>query len=165
MDNIQNWIYLILGAIYFLSKLRKKSKSATSDTKNKESTRSKKIKTFEELLGELTGFNQLDESKGEDVQVLKEDKNPNVALPSMESEKVSFRNSVSKNERVAMETEEVSLQNTPASNQKDFNENIIEKNTQIKVRKNIVNEIRNELKTTKGMKRAIILSELFKRKY
>ena len=165
MDNIQNWIYLILGAIYFLSKLRKKSKPATSDTKNKESTRSKKIKTFEELLGELTGFNQLDESKGEDVKVLKEDKNPNVALPSMESEKVSFPNSVSKNERVAMETEEVSLQNTPASNQKDFNENIIEKNIQIKVRKNIANEIRNELKTTKGMKRAAILSELFKRKY
>ena len=165
MDNIQNWIYLILGAIYFLSKLRKKRRPATPDIKNKESTRSKKIKTFEELLGELTGFNQLDEPKDEDVKVSKDEKNPNVALPSMEPEKVPVPNSVSKNEMVAMETDEVSLQNRPASNQKDFNENIIEKNIQIKVRKNIANEIRNELKTTKGMKRAVILSELFKRKY
>ena len=53
MDNIQNWIYLILGVIYFLSKLRKKSKLATPETRDKESTRSKKIKTFEELLGEF----------------------------------------------------------------------------------------------------------------
>ena len=165
MDNIQNWIYLILGAIYFLSKLRKKSKPATPDTKNKESTRSKKIKTFEELLGELTGFNQLDEPTDEDVKVLKDEKNPYVALPRMEPEKVTVPNSVSKSEMVATKTEEISSQNTPGLNQKDFNENIIEKNTQIKFRKNIANEIKNELKTTKGMQRAFILSELFKRKY
>ena len=83
MDNIQNWIYLILGAIYFLSKLRKKSKLATPEIEDKQSSRSKKIKTFEELLGEFTGFNTLDGNKDKDVKVLKDEEKLDDAVSNM----------------------------------------------------------------------------------
>ena len=165
MDNIQNWIYLILGAIYFLSKLRKKRKLATPEPKDKQSSRSKKIKTFEELLGEFTGFNTLDGTEDKDVKALKDEKKPDVAVPSLESNKVPVPNSLSENDIITLDAEVASLPNAPLSEDKDSKENIIEKNTRIKVRKNIANQIKNELKTKKGIKRAIILSELFKRKY
>ena len=165
MDNIQNWIYLILGAIYFLSKLRKKRKLATPEPKDKQSSRSKKIKTFEELLGEFTGFNTLDGTEDKDVKALKDEKKPDVAAPSLESNKVPVPNSLSENDIITLDKEVASLPNAPLSQDKDSKENIIEKNTRIKVRKNIANQIKNELKKKKGIKRAIILSELFKRKY
>tara|TARA_S200000501_G_scaffold309502_1_gene299418 strand:+ start:88 stop:582 length:495 start_codon:yes stop_codon:yes gene_type:complete len=164
MDNIQNWIYLILGAIYFLSKLRKKNKVATAETQDKESTRSKKIKTFEELLGEFTGFNKLDSTEDVDIKDLSDEKKPDIDRPNLASEKVPVPNSLSENEITTLD-KDVPLQNTLSSEIKDFKDNIIEENTRIKVRKNSANEIKNELKTTKGIKRAIIFSELFKRKY
>ena len=165
MDNIQNWIYLILGVIYFLSKLRKKSKIATPETRDKESTRSKKIKTFEELLGEFTGFNSIDRTEDEDVKILKDEKKPDVTVPILESEKVPVPNSVSENEIMTLDTEAASQQNFSSLEDKGLSENIIKKNTNVEVRKNAANEIKNELKTTKGIKRAIIFSELLKRKY
>ena len=165
MDNIQNWIYLILGAIYFLSKLRKKSKLATPEPKDKQSSRSKKIKTFEELLGEFTGFNTLDGNKDKDVKVLKDEEKLDDAVSNMESEKVRIPNSLSENEIMTSDTEVASLQNASSSENNDFKENIIEENTQFKPRKNTTNEIKKELRTTKGIKRAIIFSELLKRKY
>ena len=151
--------------IYFLSKLRKKSKLATPEPKDKQSSRSKKIKTFEELLGEFTGFNTLDGTEDKDVKALKDEKKSDVAVPSLESEKVPAPNSLSGNEMMTLDTEVASLQNASSSENNDFKENIIEKSTKINVRKNVANEIKNELKTTNGIKRAIILSELFKRKY
>ena len=165
MDNIQNWIYLILGAIYFLSKLRKKRKLATPEPKDKQSSRSKKIKTFEELLGEFTGFNTLDGNKDKDVKVLKDEEKLDDAVSNMESEKVRIPNSLSENEIMTLDKEEASLQNSSSSEDKYFREDIIEENTQFKARKNTTNEIKKELRTTKGIKRAIIFSELLKRKY
>ena len=165
MDNIQNWIYLILGAIYFLSKLRKKSKVATLETQDKESTRSKKVKTFEELLGEFTGFNKFDRIEDEDVKVVKDEKKPDINKSNLASKKEPAPNSVSEYEITKLDKEVAPLQNTSLSEDKHSEENIIEKNIQAKVRKNSDNEIKNELKTTKGIKRAVIFSELLKRKY
>ena len=54
MDNIQNCIYLILGAIYFISKLRKNKKASDQPEILNEAKAPKKYKTFEELLGEFT---------------------------------------------------------------------------------------------------------------
>ena len=78
MDNIQNWIYLILGAIYFLSKLRKKNKSVAPESQDKGSIVKKKVKTFEELLGEFTGLNALDKAENEEVIVTENEKIANV---------------------------------------------------------------------------------------
>ena len=56
MDNIQNWIYLILGAIYFLSKLRKKNKSVAPESQDNGSTMKKKSQNLRRIIGRIYGF-------------------------------------------------------------------------------------------------------------
>ena len=88
MDNIQNWIYLILGALYFLSKLRKKNKSAAPESDNQSSTMTKKVKTFEELLGEFTGLNTLEKEDDKEKENIEDGTSPPKRLQSWLSPKL-----------------------------------------------------------------------------
>tara|TARA_B110000046_G_scaffold138054_1_gene144380 strand:- start:1480 stop:1959 length:480 start_codon:yes stop_codon:yes gene_type:complete len=159
MDNIQNWIYLILGAVYFLSKLRKKNIPAAPESQDKGGTTKKKVKTFEELLGEFTGLNKLDKAEDEDVKVTVDEK-----IPAVEKENTITRNPIS-DDKTSEPVSELAFPKIARLN-KDlhFKEYAVE-NSQDRSKKITAREIRKELKSPRGIKKAIILSEILKRKY
>ena len=164
MDNIENWIYLILGAIYFLSKLRKKNKPPTPELEDKESTTSKKVKTFEELLGELTGFSKVERTEDEDVKVLMDEKSPDGEVPNFVSDKTTIPNPASKDEKIVQDAKLTFPNVPPLAKDENFKEYSI-KDSQVKPQQITASEIKNELKSTKGVKKALIFSEILKRKY
>ena len=159
MDNIQNWIYLILGAIYFLSKLRKKNKSVAPESQDNGSTMKKKVKTFEELLGEFTGLNALDKVDNEEVTVTKNEKMANV-----ETENTIIQNSISKDQIPEPVSELTFPKIAPLNKNQHFKEYEM-KDSQDRPRQITAREIRKEFKSPKGLKKAIILSEILKKKY
>ena len=159
MDNIQNWIYLILGAIYFLSKLRKKNKSVAPESQDNGSTMKKKVKTFEELLGEFTGLNALDKAENEDVVVIENEKMANV-----EMENTIIQNSISKDKTPEPVSELTFPKIVPLNKNQHFKEYEIE-DSQDRPKQITAREIRKEFKSPRGLKKAIILSEILKRKY
>ena len=159
MDNIQNWIYLILGAIYFLSKLRKKNKSVAPESQDNGSTMKKKVKTFEELLGEFTGLNALDKGENEDVIVIENEKMANV-----EMENTIIQNSISKDKTPEPVSELPFPKIVPLNKNQHFKEYEIE-DSQDRPKQITAREIRKEFKSPRGLKKAIILSEILKRKY
>ena len=159
MDNIQNWIYLILGAIYFLSKLRKKNKSVAPESQDKRSIVKKKVKTFEELLGEFTGLNALDKAENEEVIVTENEKIANV-----ETEHTIIQNSIPE-DKIPEPVSELTFPKTaPLNKNQHFKEYEIE-DSQDRPKQITAREIRKEFKSPRGLKKAIILSEILKRKY
>ena len=159
MDNIQNWIYLILGAIYFLSKLRKKNKSVAPESQDKRSIVKKKVKTFEELLGEFTGLNALDKAENEEVIVTENEKIANV-----ETEHTIIQNSIPK-DKIPEPVSELTFPKTaPLNKNQHFKEYEIE-DSQDRPKQITAREIRKEFKSPRGLKKAILLSEILKRKY
>ena len=159
MDNIQNWIYLILGAIYFLSKLRKKNKSVAPESQDKGSIVKKKVKTFEELLGEFTGLNALDKAENEEVIVTENEKMANV-----ETENTIIQNSIPKDKTPEPVSELTFPKIAPLNKNQHFKEYEIE-DSQDRPKQITAREIRKEFKSPRGLKKAIILSEILKRKY
>lgn len=159
MDNIQNWIYLILGAIYFLSKLRKKNKSEAPESQDKGSTVKKKIKTFEELLGEFTGLNALDKSENEEVIVTENEK-----MVQVEPENTIIQNSISEDKTPEPASELTFPKIASLNKNQHFKEFEIE-DSQSRPKQITAREIRKEFKSPRGLKKAIILSEILKRKY
>ena len=159
MDNIQNWIYLILGAIYFLSKLRKKNKSVAPESQDKGSIVKKKVKTFEELLGEFTGLNALDKAENEEVIVTENEKIANV-----ETEHTIIQNSTPKDKTPEPVSELTFPKSAPLNKNQHFKEYEIE-DSQDRPRQITAREIRKEFKSPRGLKKAILLSEILKRKY
>ena len=159
MDNIQNWIYLILGAIYFLSKLRKKNKSVAPESQDKRSIVKKKVKTFEELLGEFTGLNALDKAENEEVIVTENEKIANV-----ETEHTIIQNSIPE-DKIPEPVSELTFPKTaPLNKNQHFKEYEIE-DSQDRPKQITAREIRKEFKSPRGLKKAILLSEILKRKY
>ena len=159
MDNIQNWIYLVLAAIYFLSKLRKKNKSVAPESQDKGSIVKKKVKTFEELLGEFTGLNVLDKSDNEEVIVTENEK-----IASVETEHTINQNSIPKDKTIEPVSELTFPKIAPLNKNQHFKEYEM-KDSQDRPRQITAREIRKEFKSPKGLKKAIILSEIFKKKY
>ena len=159
MDNIQNWIYLILGAIYFLSNLRKKNKSARPESQDKGSTVKKKVKTFEELLGEFTGLNALDKVDNEEVTVTKNEKMANV-----ETENTIVQNSISK-DQIPEPVSELTFPKIASLNKNQHLKEYEIEDSQDKRKQITAREIRKEFKSTRDLKKAIILSEILRRKY
>ena len=159
MDNIQNWIYLILGAIYFLSKLRKKNKSVAPESQDKGSIVKKKVKTFEELLGEFTGLNALDKAENEEVIVTENEKIANV-----ETEHTIMQNSIPKDKTSEPFSELTFPKIAPLNKNQHFKEYEM-KDSQDRPRQITAREIRKEFKSPRGLKKVIILNEILKRKY
>ena len=159
MDNIQNWIYLVLGAIYFLSKLRKKNKSVAPESQDKGSIVKKKVKTFEELLGEFTGLNVLDKSDNEEVIVTENEK-----IASVETEHTINQNSIPKDKTIEPVSELTFPKIAPLNKNQHFKEYEM-KDSQDRPRQITAREIRKDFKSPKGLKKAIILSEILKKKY
>jgi len=159
MDNIQNWIYLVLGAIYFLSKLRKKNKSVAPESQDKGSIVKKKVKTFEELLGEFTGLNVLDKSDNEEVIVTENEK-----IASVETEHTINQNSIPKDKTPEPVSELTFPKIAPLNKNQHFKEYEM-KDSQDRPRQITAREIRKDFKSPKGLKKAIILSEILKKKY
>ena len=187
MDNIENWIYLILGAIYFLSKLRKKNKSISPKSEDKENTASKKVKTFEELLGELTGLGTVEKrdetvertedetvertedetverEEDEDIKVLIDEKSPNRETPNFVFDKRTNSSPLSKDEKTVQDPEVISRDITSIPNDENYKEYSTE-DKKTKLSHITTSEIKNEIKSVRGIKKALIFSEILKRKY
>ena len=164
MDNIQNWIYLILGALYFLSKLRKKNKSAAPESDNQSSTMTKKVKTFEELLGEFTGLNTLEKEDDKEKENIEDGTSPSKEIINEVAEKEPNSSMMPVVEKPIEASEPAFPKITPLHQEQQMQELTVE--DYHKGSKKIkASEIRDELKSPSGIRKAVILSEILKRKY
>ncbi len=164
MDNIQNWIYLILGAVYFLSKLRKKNKSAAPKSEGQSSTMAKKVKTFEELLGEFTGLNTLEKDGNIEEKVIEGGTNPAKEIANEVAEKKPNSSIMPVIEESIEASEPAFPKITPLHQEQQMQELTVE-DYHKRSKKIKASEIRDELKSPAGIRKAVILSEILKRKY
>lgn len=164
MDNIQNWIYLILGALYFLSKLRKKNKSAAPESEGQSSTMAKKVKTFEELLGEFTGLNTLEKDGNIEEKVIEGGTNPAKEIANEVAEKKPNSSIMPVVEESIEASEPAFPKITPLHQDRQMKELSVE-DYHKRSKKIKASEIRDELKSPSGIRKAVILSEILKRKY
>ena len=164
MDNIQNWIYLILGAVYFLSKLRKKNKSAAPESDNQSSTMTKKVKTFEELLGEFTGLNTLEKEDDKEKENIEDGTSPPKEIINEVAEKEPNSSMMPVVEKPIEASELAFPKIAPLHKGKHLQEFALEDH-QKQSDKITAREIRTQLKSPSGIRKAVILSEILKRKY
>jgi hypothetical protein len=164
MDNIQNWIYLILGAVYFLSKLRKKNKSAAPESESQSSTMAKKVKTFEELLGEFTGLNTLEKEDNKEEKVIEVGTSSSKETANEVADKKTISSVMQVVEQPKGASELTFPKIVPLHQDQHVQEYALQdrKKGSKKIKSS---EIRNELKSPSGVRKAVILSEILKRKY
>ena len=164
MDNIQNWIYLILGALYFLSKLRKKNKSAAPKSDNQSRTMRKKVKTFEELLGEFMGLNTLEKEDNKEKEIIEDGTSPSKEIINEVAEKKPNSSMMPVVEKPIEASELAFPKIVPLHQGKYLQEYALEDHHK-RSEKITAREIRSQLKSPSGIRKAVILSEILKKKY
>ena len=164
MDNIQNWIYLILGALYFLSKLRKKNKSTAPKSDNQSRTMTKKVKTFEELLGEFTGLNKLEKEDNKEKEIIEDGTSPAKEIINEVAEKEPNSSMMPVVKKPIEDSELAFPKIVPLHQGKHLQEYALEDHHK-RSKKITVREIRSQLKSPSGIRKAVILSEILKKKH
>jgi hypothetical protein len=175
----QFWIYIVIGVIYFLSRLLKKPEQAPDQTEDmppaqrrsparSEQTLSGKPRqmTFEELLREITEgkqqppreerrYESFDNDLGEEAKSLEE-----AGYDEAEDARVlkAFEDAKSQVfQRSALE-ESIRLQDTVA----DFGKL---KSFEKKEKRNVLEDYLNIIRNPKGLRQAVVMSEILKRKF
>ncbi len=171
MDNIEILIYLIFGIIYFLSRaLRKKRTKTTQPSQGTEETqREKRPASFEELLEEFTS-----KKDQETVEEDQDDEYKPVFQTAVREKGRGIRRRPSSNEDAeSKQVFEDSIKEAKRYFQSDDDsEKSLLKDKSFddiyhkkKKDNNLAKDIRNSLKDPDGARKAIIYSEILKRRY
>ena len=120
----------------------------------------KKVKTFEELLGEFTGLNTLEKDGNIEEKVIEGGTNP-----ANEVAEKKPNSSIMPVVEESIEASEPAFPKiTPLHQEQQMQELTVE-DYHKRSKKIKASEIRNELKSPSGIRKAVILSEILKRKY
>ena len=171
MDDLELYIYIALGVIYFLSRAFRKKKSVTPQQNKRnadsaqdydEDTRTEKTVTFEDLLREFTG--QKEESKYEYEEEVEEpdssyvEESPREYAATEEVEYKSYDEVYNVNKDLKTLDEQVNLE---ATGKKRFEEYKIEEGVNV----HTANRFRELLRNKDSIRDAIILKEILDRRY
>ena len=171
MDDLELYIYIALGVIYFLSRAFRKKKPVTppqnqrnADTGHDydEDTRTEKPVTFEDLLREFTGqkeeaeYDYADEGEEPDSSYVED--SPKEYASTEEVEYKSYREVYNVNKDLKSLDEQVDLEKT---GKKRFEEYKIEEGVNVHTAKRFRELLRNK----DSIRDAIILKEILDRKY
>ena len=173
MDNIQTWLYIVVGLVYFISRLMKKPEQQAPQNRRQGDAQgesnSPKPLTFEELLKEITEAKDpyASPSTGKPVQEYanyeddieeEEAKEPaGYDYRKQDTYKVFEENKFAAFNRLSYE-ETMKLEDTNVTfgKFKAFEED---------TKPSIASEIRQEFSDPERVKRAFIMGEIFNRKY
>ena len=137
--------------LYFLSKLRKKNKSVSSRIGRSKGVQwQKKVKTFEELLGEFTGLNTLEKDGNIEEKVIEGGTNPAKEIANEVAEKKP--NSKDKTPEPVSELTFPKI--VPLNKNQHFKEYEIE-DSQDRPKQITAREIRKEFKSPRGSKKPL----------
>lgn len=187
MDNFQFWLYVIIGIIYILSKLRSKPKQEPSElpevppndrrrmadaSPSQGGNTTARPMTFEDLLREISEGKTQEkrEPAPEQVEVpyVNYDEDLKDEAQDLEDESYDYR----KRDKVYEDYEEAkrqafyrpSLEETMSNRDTDTTFGRFKGFEQVKER-NLMEEYLSDLKDPEGLKKAFVMSEVFKRKF
>ncbi len=167
MEDLQLWVYIIFGILYFLSRtLRKKNpeQPRQSPLETEDSEPRRQPVTFEELLQEVTGQRSPAQVESEVEEVLPEEPKHN---PTQKEQVTEDRRHFSD-----AESREIYERSVKAA--EEMSETTFEREDHFKLKSKLseeeptsdhISDIRQLLATPDSAKKAIILSEIFNRKY
>lgn len=167
MDNIQFWLYLGFGLIYFITRQMKKKKAAEQTVEEKDSPQEKQYKkpvSFEDLLKEFTQEQDEEEVVVEDEyvkpipkkkveEIIPNDDHTHRRFADDESRKV-YQESIKQAEGADLKFERAANFKTK-----------LERNIEEEEGSGLGNEIFESLKDADQAKKAVILGEILNRKY
>lgn len=174
MDNIQTWIYIALGLVYFISRLRKKPEEQAPQPRRQQDaeggSNSPKPLTFEELLKEITEAKEPYSSPAvpnrpvqefvdydDEAEEEKAPARPDYDFRKQETYKTFEENRFAAFNRLSYE-DTMKVEDTDVSfgKFKAFEED---------TKPTIASEIMQEFSDPERVKKAFIMSEIFNRKY
>lgn len=187
MDNFQFWLYVIIGIIYLVSRLRKKSQPEDTSLPRQESRRpsartqqpdperTEKPLTFEDLLREITEgkVEKAPERKPEPPVVQRPmyknyDDEVGEEVESLEDVEYDYRKKNSRyaeyEEGKALAFERPSLEETSPVFKTDMSYGKF-KEFEIQTNSNLMSDYLSDLNSPEGLKKAFVLSEILKRKF
>jgi hypothetical protein len=167
MDDIQFWLYIVFGLIYFVGRfLKKKNKPEDQPEPDTSDRRPQRSKTFEELLSEFT-----DEKNPASAPI-----NENEVKPVKKSKPITSEASVFEEGSTRVFSDEESKRIYEASIKKaegidlDFApaehfKSKIQRELSAEVSSRFASSIREGLRDPEEAKKAVIYAEIFNRKY
>jgi hypothetical protein len=178
MDNIKIWIYVIIGVIYLLSRLRKKQPEPpqgedTRPSRNFEPTQSYQPKTkpltFDELLKEITQEKQpVSQPTSRQPKYVDYDDNLGEEEQDLEDLDTDYR----KKSNVFQTYEQAKSEafNRPSLEETMKIEDTVVKFSKFKVfeeekRRDLLEEYTRDLRDPEGFKKAVVLSEILNRRF
>lgn len=187
MDDFKIWIYIIIGAIYVLSRLRKRPDNAEPETHSPppqayepsetRSSTSRRQPTFEELLREITEANKPEpkpvyqqpksEYVPERVQPAYVDYDDDLKDEEQDLEDVNY--DYKKESKVYEDAKNLAF-NRPSLEETMKVEDTIVKFSKFKVfeeqkGRNLLEEYTRDLQDPEGFKKALVLSEILNRRF
>jgi hypothetical protein len=169
MDDIQFWLYIVFGLIYFVGRFLKK-KNAPKEPVNEEMTSTtsspQKTRTFEDLLKEFTTeeeevVNPTEPAFERKVQMRTPEKSKNSAFEEGVSRQFSDEESKKVYEQSVKRAEGFELEFAPDEHFKSK----IQSPTTEEVPSQFASSIRESLSDPEEAKKALIYAEIFNRKY
>ncbi len=170
MDNLQIWIYIIVGVLYLIGRARKKPQEAPSQSQrraqNPETSNSPRPLTFEELLREITEAKEPDYQPkpvqeyvdyDDEVEEEKEPQRPDYDYRKQETYQLAEQSKYEAFNRLSYE-DTMRVEDTDVTFGKfaAFEED---------KRPSIAQEIATDFADMDKVKRAFIMSEIFSKKY
>jgi hypothetical protein len=174
MDNYKIWIYVIIGVIYLLSRLRKKQpepqgREDSQPSRDFTPTPKSKPLTFDELLKEITQEKQLaPQSTSRRPEYVDYDDNLKDEEQDLEEIETDYR----KKSNVFQTYEQAKSEafNRPSLEETMKIEDTVVKFSKFKVfeeekRRDLLEEYTRELQDPEGFKKAVVLSEILNRRF
>ncbi|MEQ8549340.1 MAG: hypothetical protein RIC03_15620 [Cyclobacteriaceae bacterium] len=167
MDDIQFWLYIVFGIIYFVGRfLKKKNKPEELPETETTERRPQRSKTFEELLSEFTDEKAVESAPDTEnkVRPVKKSK-PVISEESIFEEGSTRRFSDEESKKIyeasIKKAEGIDLDFAPAEHFKSK----IQREISAEVSSRFASSIREGLKDPEEAKKAVIYAEIFNRKY